>query len=44
MTAISADGHAKLISLPKYFEPITIKAPPYALRVIKVTSGTDASA
>ena len=44
ITAISALGHAKLISLPRYLDPITINAPPYALRVIKVTSGTEASA
>ena len=44
ITAISALGQAKLMSLPRYLDPITMNAPPYALRVISVTSGTEASA
>src|SRR5665648_948665 len=44
ITAICAVGHARLTSAPSCLEPITMYAPPYALRVITVTSGTVASA
>ena len=44
ITAISAVGHARLISVRICFDPITQYAPPYALRVITVIFGTVASA
>ncbi|MNW54082.1 hypothetical protein D3C74_316690 [compost metagenome] len=44
MTAIWAVGHARLTSAPSCLEPMTMYAPPYALRVMSVTSGTVASA
>ena len=44
ITAISAEGHAKLASVRICFEAITQYAPPYALRVITVIFGTVASA
>src|ERR1041385_7448127 len=43
ITAISADGHAKLTSPRMCRELITSYAPPYALRVITVSLGTVAS-
>ena len=44
ITAISADGNAKLTSPRMCFDDMTSYAPPYALRVITVSLGTVASA
>src|SRR5699024_4844000 len=44
ITAIWAVGQARLMSAPSSLEPITMYAPPYALRVMTVISGTVASA
>src|SRR5699024_6053977 len=44
ITAICAVGQARLMSAPSSLEPITMYAPPYALRVMTVISGTVASA
>ena len=42
-TATCAVGQARLTSAPRCLEPMTTYAPPYALRVMTVTSGTVAS-
>ena len=43
-TAIWLDGQAKFMSAPMDLEPITMYAPPKALRRMMVTSGTCALA
>ena len=44
ITAISADGHANTVVAPSDREFIAMYAPPYVLRVTRVTRGTTASA
>lgn len=44
ITPICALGQARLRSAPSFLEPITMYAPPKALRVITVSFGTVASA
>ena len=44
ITAISAVGHARFRSARMCFEHMTSYAPPYALRVMSVSLGTEASA